>query len=297
MSHILQPSLFFAAVFALPSAYAQDSAKNAESPGEGALSTTIKLAPKIDSDGKWLDDLSITPRILQSNDGTTGSLGVGYSFSVKPVSMIEKVDEIGGPVTGNIRMYSIELTANGLYAARPEVNTGNVIDASSSGTYLILQNGVYAKTAFSAAYSRQQGNDTHASRWEISQGLGTWLPRLNNVELLGRLALARVNPINDVAREAALGGALKSYQRLEFEGVAVIPINAGALQKVELRHLLFKELSAPEKVRAAALDSFKTSSIYFRLSNGLFVAYSKGGVPADRKNSQVLQIGWSSNSL
>lgn len=297
MSNIPQRLIVLAAIVTLPSAYAQSPATNPETPGDGALSTAIKLAPKIDKTGKWLDDLSITPRVLQSNDGTAGSLGVGYSFSVKPVSKVEKVDEIGGPATGNIRTYSFELAANGLYAAKPEVNTGNVIDVSSSGTYLILQNGVYAKTAFSAAYSRQQGNDTHASRWEISQGLGTWLPRFNNVELLGRLALARVNPIKDDARKTALGEALKSYQRLEFEGVAVIPINAGSLQKVELRHLLFKELSAPEKVRAADLDSFKTSSVYFRLSNSLFVAYSKGGVPADRKNSQVLQIGWSSSSL
>ncbi len=286
-----------AAILTLSSAHGQTAATNPEAPGDGALSTTIKLAPKIDKVGKWLEDLSITPRILQTNNGSAGSLGVGYSFSVKPVSKIEKVDEIGGPATGNIKMYSFELTANGLYAAKPEVNTGNVIDTSASGTYLILQNGIYAKTAFSGAYSRQQGNDTHASRWEISQGLGTWLPKFNNVELLGRLALARVNPIKDGARKMALGEALKSYQRLEFEGVAVIPINAGALQKVELRHLQFKEPNAPDKVRAAGLNSFKISSIYFRLSNSLFVAYSKGGVPADRKNSQVLQLGWSSSSL
>lgn len=195
---------------------------------------------------------------------------------------------------------AFELDASGLYAARVEANQSKLVDLSSSGSWLWIgelgpAGTIFAKTAFGAAYSREQGGGKNDSRWEISQGIGKVFPSLNYTQILSRFALANISPKNDVTREKAIGGSLGNYRRWEGEIVLVIPVQRGMIRKIEFNHREFREVSAPNSVKSAGLDNFRLSSIYVGLDKGLFVAFSRGGLPADREGSKVLQVGWSTN--
>lgn len=280
----------FSAVLPLTAAHAQPA-----EPVPGATSLSFHPAFGLSGEGKWIERFTLTPRILQMQD-QPGSLGIGYELVSRPLArdLTEDVP-IGSPPPKIRRFASFEFSARGLYAARAEANNENLIDAAASGTYELTYGPVVAKSAFSAAYSRQQGNGTSLRKWEVSQGVGTWLRGLRDTEVITRLALARVDPTHDADRQAALGGPLDSYRRWEFEGLVVIPVLKGALQKIELGHRRFHEIDAPSAVRAAGLDRFRLSSICFQLEDGFFIAYTRGGLPADRKDSQVLHMGWSTN--
>lgn len=262
------------------------------------LSTTIDLAKGKES---WLDKLTLTPRVLQASDANSAaSLGLGYVFKAKPLLRDLTSEVVIGPGTPTTKQLAFELEASGLYAAKAEANQSKLIELSSGGSWLWIGElgpvgTVFSKTAFGAAYSREQGNGTRESKWELSQGLGKFFPSLNYSQVLSRVSLANVSPKVDTARKAVIGTELRDYRRWEGEFVLIVPVQKGLLQKIELSHREFREVSAPVAVRSAGLHSFRLSSVYFGLDKGLFVAFSRGGVPADRKNSSVLQLGWSTN--
>lgn len=267
--------------------------------GSEKLSTTIDLSV---GKASWIEKLTITPRALQSSDQESPiSLGLGYSFKAKPVlkDMTAEIVIGDGPPPPT-RQLAFEIEASGLYASKVEANQSKLVDLSTKGSWLWVGDSnfagtVFSKTAFGAAYAREQGTGTRESRWEISQGLGTLIPKFNYMQLLSQVALAKVSPEVDVARSAVVGGALDDYNRWDVELVVVLPVLRGTLQKVELNHRQFLEISPPDSVRAAGLNRSKLSSVYFGLDGGLFVAYSHGGLPADRKESRVFQVGWSTN--
>lgn len=262
------------------------------------ISTTIDLARGTQS---WIDKLTLTPRVLQASDtNASPSLGLAYRFKAKPVVRDLTSDAVPGEPIPATRQVAFELDASGLYAARVEANQSKLVDLSSSGSWLWIgelgpAGTIFAKTAFGAAYSREQGGGKNDSRWEISQGIGKVFPSLNYTQILSRFAIANISPKNDAAREKAIGGSLGNYQRWEGEIVLVIPVQRGMIRKIEFNHREFREVSAPNSVKSAGLDNFRLSSIYVGLDKGLFVAFSRGGLPADREGSKVLQVGWSTN--
>lgn len=262
------------------------------------ISTTIDLARGTQS---WIDILTLTPRMLQASDtNTSPSLGLAYKFKAKPVLRDLTSEAILGEPTPPTQQVAFELDASGLYAAKVEANQSKLVDFSSSGSWLWIgeigpAGTVFAKTAFGAAYSREQGGGKNDLRLELSQGLGKIFPSLNYTQILSRFAIANISPQKDTAREKAVGGSLGDYRRWDAEIVLIIPVQQGMLRKIEFNHREFREISAPNSVKSAGLDNFRISSIYFGLDKGLFVAFSRGGLPADREGSKVLQVGWSTN--
>ena len=262
------------------------------------LSTTIDLGKGKQS---WLDKLTLTPRVLQSSDANSSpSLGLGYTFKAKPVVKDMTADAVIGQPVPATKQVAFELEASGLYAAKIEANQSKLIDLSSSGSWLWIGEigpvgTVFSKTSFGAAYSREQGGGERESRWEVAQGLGKIFPSLNYTQFLSRVALANVSPKADSARKSVIGTDLRDYRRWDGEIVLIVPVQKGMLQKIELNHREFREVSAPGAVKSAGLDRSRLSSVYFGLDKGLFVAFSRGGLPADRKDSSVLQLGWSTN--
>jgi hypothetical protein len=288
---------FFATLLASLPAMADEAAEAAEA-AKAKLSTTIDLVKGKQS---WIDKLTLTPRVLQASDANASpSLGLGYTFKAKPVLNDLTGDAAPGQPIPATKQFAFELEASGLYAAKVEANQSKLVDFSSSGSWLWVGDlgvagTVFSKSAFGAGYSRMQGGGQRESRWEVSQGLGKIFPRLNYTQVLSRVALANVLPKVDAARQAVTGSDLHDYRRWEAELVLIAPVQRGMIQKIELNHREFREVSAASAVKSAGLDRFKLSSVYFGLDKGLFVAFSRGGLPADRKSSRVLQMGWSTN--
>lgn len=287
--------IVLAGALAAPILAIADEMTNAQ---KEVISTTIDLAKGQEA---WLDKLTITPRVLQVSDtNSVASLGLGYVFKAKPLLRDLTSEAVIGQGIPTTKQLAIELEVSGLYAAKVEANQSKLIDLSSRGSWLWIGelgpvSTVYSKTAFGAAYSREQGDGASESKWELSQGLGKFFPGLNHTLVLSRVALANVSPKVDSARKAVIGAELRDYKRWEAEIVLIVPVMQGLLEKIEVSHREFREVSAPVAVRSAGLDRFKLSSVYFGLDKGWFVAFSRGGVPADRKGSKVLQLGWSTN--
>ncbi|WAC60150.1 hypothetical protein [Brevundimonas sp. SL130] len=62
---------------------------------------------------------------------------------------------------------------------------------------------------------------------------------------------------------------------------------------IELNYRTFQEIDAPTPIRAAGLQRHEMAAVRFKLPNDLFIAYSDGSLPFDRKGDQVVKIGWS----
>lgn len=286
-----------AALLVSLSATATEVTADAEA-AKAKLSTTIDLVKGKQS---WIDKLTLTPRVLQASDANSPpSLGLGYAFKAKPYLRDLTGDAVPGQPVPATQQVAFELEAAGLYAAKVEANQSKLVDLSSSGSWLWVgelgpAGTVFAKSAFGAAYAREQGGGKSESRWELSQGLGKIFPSLNYAQVLSRLAFANVSPTKDTARQKVVGSSLRDYRRWDGEIVVIVPVQRGLIQKIELNHREFREVSAPYAVKSAGLDKFKLSTVYVGLDKGLFVAFSRGGLPADREGSRVFQVGWSTN--
>lgn len=285
------------------------SALPQQSDGKDALSTILDV--DFAKDSKWLKTFSIEPKLLDAKDGPDPSLGIGYKVVSRPLVRDWVGDAEPGQDPGRLAesLGALEFAVTGMYASESAVNAEKAIDATAVGAWTW---GLYAgqsadgkpaksnwafKTTFGGGYAQEQGNSKSDWRLEAAQTIGTVLPSLRHTFLIGRGAYARVDPIKDEARKAVLSGEPTAYDRLELELLAIVPLNMGSLQKVELRFLGFKEAGAPDAVRTAGLDESQLWSIYFALPNNMFVAYSKGGVPADRQDAKIFQIGWSSRGF
>jgi hypothetical protein len=268
-----------------------------ESAGSGALSTLFDLG----KDSKWLKTFTVEPKLLDAKEGADPSLGLGYKIFSRPLVKDWAGDAAPGQDPGRLAesLGSLEFSAKGMYATEAEVNVEKAVDATGAVAWTggLYKPNLAFKTTIGGGYAQEQGNAKSDWRLEAAQTVGTVLTLLRQTHLIGRGAYARLDPIKDEARKAALAEEPKPYDRLELELLAIVPLNMGSLQKMELRFLGFKEPGAPSAVKTAGLDESALWSVYFALPNNMFVAYSKGGVPSDRQDSKVLQIGWSSRGF
>jgi hypothetical protein len=245
---------------------------------------------------KLLQKVLLEPKAMQAKDGAL-VLGLSYMLTSRPI--VRDIDNTDiGPKTGRTNLLSLDFAIKGTYAAKAEVNQDQAVDAKIAGTwtYSPADNWVL-RSALAAGYARPQGPGARDFQLALSQGVGVQIPQLREARLFAKAAYARVNPTEDKPREKALGAKPGDYNRVELELFGIFPVATAMIDKIEVRHLRFHEPSAPAAVKAAGLDQFKLSSIYFRLPANTFIAYSRGGVPADRKDSKVLQFGWSITGL
>ena len=71
------------------------------------------------------------------------------------------------------------------------------------------------------------------------------------------------------------------------------PLSLGPVRALELNVRYYTEPSASAAIKQAKLDRHVLSTIRLGLANDLFVAYSVGSLPFDRKDDRVYSLGWS----
>lgn len=71
------------------------------------------------------------------------------------------------------------------------------------------------------------------------------------------------------------------------------PLQTNNIKSVEFNFRYFVENNAPATIRIAGLDKHQLGTILLNLKNDLYVAYSAGKLPFDRRNDQIFQIGYS----
>src|SRR6185503_18055096 len=204
-------------------------------------------------DSKWLKTFSIEPRVLEADDGSNASLGLGYKIFSRPLAWDWAGEAAPGEPPPRLAesLGSLELSAKGLYASKATANPEKVVDATAAGAWRwgLYGTNVALKTALAGGYAQEQGDAKSDWRLEAAQTAGTVIPALQHTFLMGRGAYARVEPIRDNARKAVLGTEPDPYNRFELELLAIVPVNVESLRKVELRFLGFKEPGAPGPVK------------------------------------------------
>lgn len=121
-----------------------------------------------------------------------------------------------------------------------------------------------------------------------------WRPRGSSFpEFL--IGIEHVDPDSDTPRET-LAGDDSSYERIRFEAsfrtLAVTYNNSDAFLEANYRH--YEEISPSDSVEATGLDTYSyfTIALVMPKANGLYLSYTSGELPLDRKNDQVYELGF-----
>ena len=143
-------------------------------------------------------------------------------------------------------------------------------------------------------YETDQGFDNKQYVWGVSAlayKYEGFLPRNSHGSV--RVGFGRVEPKEDAARTTALGGAaLDAFNRWNLEAYYNYPLG-GRLTSVEFQYRHFQEVSPPAAVDAAGIDRHRLGTIRLNIKGDLFVAYSKGSLPFDKKSDRAVTLGWS----
>lgn len=73
----------------------------------------------------------------------------------------------------------------------------------------------------------------------------------------------------------------------------MLPVQSPSITAFEFNYRYFLENNAPAVIKAAEIDKHQLATVRLGLKNDLFLAYSTGKLPFDKKNNQMLQIGFS----
>ena len=103
-----------------------------------------------------------------------------------------------------------------------------------------------------------------------------------------------VVPKDNSERKAVLGTAtLELYYRWNLEFLYKYPLPWETVKAVEFNYRCFLENNAPTAIKNTGLDKHDLITLFVRLKNDLFIAYSTGKLPFDKKNDKMFLIGFS----
>ncbi|MCF2518543.1 hypothetical protein [Dyadobacter sp. CY351] len=102
-----------------------------------------------------------------------------------------------------------------------------------------------------------------------------------------------VDPQKDATREKA-DPARKPFPRINFEiSFRTVMAKAGSqILYFNSSFRYYKELNPNQTIKASNLDRFRYYAASITSSSGLFISYTSGQLPFDRKNEQVYQLGF-----
>ncbi|MHB1313583.1 MAG: hypothetical protein ACYC3L_16315 [Gemmatimonadaceae bacterium] len=259
-----------------------------------ALSSPAALAQDAARDGKTSFDFS--PAIIDARSGTGSTLGVNYTlkggrtlktFETADTGMVIDV----GATTGKL-MLTYE--AKGTATAAAERNPRNFLEF---GVDTKLQRGSPGGAVRGGLFVKGEADQRFVNKQAVvgfSAAVGKYGMFARNDYLGVTAAFGRVDPKGNTEREKAVGtGNLAAYNRWNAEGLFMIPVSDGAVRDLEFNVRWFMEAGAPAAVQAADLDQHLLGAVRVGLKNDLFVAYSVGTLPFDRKSDNVLAMGFS----
>jgi hypothetical protein len=239
----------------------------------------------------------INPTIIDSKNNTGGTVGIDYNFKGDLLSKDFASKDTGSSIDPDATLGSavVSYFGSGTVAASKERNPKNFLDflldaklkysAPRLGTVL---GGLFTK------YETDQSFDNRQAVYGLRATYGKFEALGKNDFVALDLSYGRVDPKEDAVRQAALGtDPLEPYYRWNLEFLYMYPLRWKVVTAVELNYRLFLENSAPASIKAADLDKHELATIRIGLQNDLFLAYSAGKLPFDRRNDNIFQIGFS----
>ncbi len=194
-----------------------------------------------------------------------------------------------------VKQLAWSYASKGTVAAVPDRNPRNFIEFEGALKFLVstAAAGTYRVGLAAKFETDQAGTATQT----VLGGGATW-GKLGLVRRMDFLAVdvnyGLVDPRGDTTRARVLGARSPgAYGRVNVESLYLLPIKLGPVTAIELNGRIFWEPSAPAAVQGAGLDVKHLVSGRITLRDEMFVAYSAGQLPLDRRRDQVLAIGWS----
>ncbi|MDH2916890.1 MAG: hypothetical protein PXX77_08450 [Gallionella sp.] len=241
----------------------------------------------------------INPVVIDSKNGTGSTVGIEYKVKGDLLSKSFDSKDSGGMIDSSATISSalIGYSANGTIAASKDRNPKNFLEfqldaklrRSDSGKGALLGS-LFAK------YETNQSFDNKQLVYGLGGIYGKYASFAENDFIAFDANYGRVDPKDDAERKQVLGGAsLDPYYRWNLEFLYLIPIQSAAVKSLEFNYRFFKENNAPTAIKIAVLDTHQLATVRIGLKNDLFLAYSAGKLPFDRKNDQIFQIGFSYN--
>jgi hypothetical protein len=261
----------------------------------GALPILAAAAPTPDKSSEPSWSVTVEPVVMDSQSGTGSTVGLNYSFKGALVGQKPVSDDSGNPdinpdaAVGGI---AVDLRGSGTVATSAERNPRNLLETTLNAGYRYSTSalGAVLVSGF-AKYESDQGFD---KKQHVIGASATWGKRnlATRNDFLGiDLAYGRVDPKDDTDRTAVAGTAgTDSYYRWNLELLYMIPLGQTML---ELNVREFREAGAPQAIRENHLDRHELAAARLTFKNDVFIAYSTGKLPLDRKNDKAMQIGWS----
>jgi hypothetical protein len=238
------------------------------------------------------------PAVIDAKNATGSTLGFNYKYNGALLNRSLDANDAGADrfdPNATIGKMTVVLSGAGTATVARERNPRNFLELllDAKADYTGADSGSFRAGAFVKAES-DQSFDNKQGVFGVGATYGK-LGVLASMDFFAvDLKLGRVDPKDDTERKKlAAANSLDSYYRWNLELLYMLPINSDAVRAFELNYRDFLERNPPSAIRAAGLDRHQLATIRLGFKNDLFVAFSSGKLPFDRKNDKALQVGWS----
>jgi hypothetical protein len=245
-------------------------------------------APKQGDPG---DGLAVSPVLIDTSDGTGSTLGL--EFALKGTLAQRNLDSDDFDFEhAKLGSFLLKYDVSGTATADADRNPKDFLNALLSASYQMTRTFGSLRAGGFAKYESDQSFDNHQSVY----GLKATYVKLGIFQEADWVALdlstGRVNPQGDTEREQALGTTdLRGYYRTDAEFVYRCTVGVSIIDTFEFNYRYFRESSPPAQVEAAGLDRHHLTTFYLGLPKDLFIAYSTGTLPFDRRSDRIFEVG------
>lgn len=257
----------------------------------------FSVATRAETDTKNKSSFEFNPTVIDSKNGTGSTVGVEYKFKGDLLSVSFDSKDTESEINPNATIGSavIGYSGSGTIAASKDRNPKNFLEFQLDAKLRYSASG--KGTVLGGFFSKYETNQSFTNK-QFVYGLGGTYGKYTvfgqNDFVAFDANYGRVDPKDDVERKTALSTVqLDPYYRWNLEFLYMTPIQSDMVKAVEFNYRYFQERNAPAAIKSATLDKHQLATIRVGLKNDLFLAYSAGKLPFDKKNDQIIQLGFS----
>jgi hypothetical protein len=248
------------------------------------------------SQNKLIENIDIKPIIVNTQVNGNNDAGLKYQINGTLIDEnLVKTDsgnyDINTDVT--VAKFNIQYQSGGTILINDKKNPLNFMESTISGKFfysssiLSMLGGIFYKYENDQQFVNKNtvlGLNVAIAKYGFG-GENNYIAIYNNIGL--------VNPVNDSLRKKIVIGEIKKYYRWDFELLISINLSLADLSTFEFNYRIFNELNAPNEIKVAGLDQYMLSTFRLGFKNNLYVAYSYGRMPFDKKDDNIYEIGFS----
>ena len=243
------------------------------------------------------NSFELNPVVIDSKNGTGATVGVEYKIKGTLLSKALGSKDTTATINPNVTIWltTIGYDSKGTVAISKDRNPKNFLKFLLNAK--LLYSSPKAGIVKGGGYFQYE-TDQDFSNKQFVYDLGITYVKvsalLKNDSVSIDAHYGQVNPENDSERKAALDTTtLDSYYRWNLEFLYKCPLPWKTVRAVEFNYRCFLENNAPAAIKNSGLDKHELTTLFVRLKNDLFIAYSTGKLPFDRKNDKMFLIGFS----